>query len=319
MLKYYFLVLPTMPIEEPEQIAEGPSRRKFLEWIGLGTVAAAVGGFSGRVEAQVPSRPTYAQLKKALEGRGLHVENGESLAGEGDFKEFRIIDKGDKLFAKMISLEEKGNGYFDLIICEGTHPEDFATRAKRYEKENPGTQVVLQVAGTFTSTDDKPNGSVLHRGAEVGWSTPNARYGGVVTLGPEGEPQVLSKSEFDPNKVGNKDAFQTFTLVEEGVSQHFKDTSLFTRRALIQRDFIDAVGSPQKQWAILETEVPMQLTDFALFLKDCLGVKNAALLDTGAWSTGWLKQADGKTQQLLPDGRREATHFTTLLVGVSKN
>jgi hypothetical protein len=114
---------------------------------------------------------------------------------------------------------------------------------------------------------------------------------------------------------GKANLFQAFTLVEEGVSQNFRDRALFSRRALVERDYINARGIHQRGWAVFNLDIGMTNTDLGILLNTCMGVRNAVLLNTGSHEQGWLKYADG-TELLLITEHQDFPPFTTLLFGV---
>lgn len=77
--------------------------------------------------------------------------------------------------------------------------------------------------------------------------------------------------------------FQQFLIVQDGVPAHFKDKTLFQRRAITKMK--------DGQTAIVESKSAITLSQFAQDLKDA-GAKNALYTDMGAYDEGWYRDAD---------------------------
>lgn len=86
--------------------------------------------------------------------------------------------------------------------------------------------------------------------------------------------------------------FQQFLVVENGVPAHFKDKTLFQRRAIVKLK--------DGQTALVESKNALTLTQFGLDLKE-LGAKNALYTDMGAYDEGWYRDADKAVKPLGND------------------
>lgn len=81
-------------------------------------------------------------------------------------------------------------------------------------------------------------------------------------------------------------------MVENGVPAHFKDKTLFQRRAIVKLK--------DGQTALVESKNALTLTQFGLDLKE-LGAKNALYTDMGAYDEGWYRDADKAVKPLGND------------------
>ncbi len=93
------------------------------------------------------------------------------------------------------------------------------------------------------------------------------------------------------NELAKKRAtlFQQFLIVLDGVPAHFKDKTLFQRRAITKMK--------DGQTAIFESKTAITLTQFGQDLKDA-GAKNALYTDMGAYDEGWYRDAEKTVKPL---------------------
>lgn len=338
------------------------SRRRFLGEgarallalpVATGALASLTSFFSDGIRtaaAQEAPRPQYniptyrETIEPALRSRGIEIIPGNELAGDGSFREFYIRRAG-RIIGRFFTKEENKNGYFDLVVSNGDHPENFQTRAQTYEGSHSGTEIVLQVAGEFSCNDGQcastdphnwePDGLLIQNGASVGWPNLNPKYGGVVILRKGQDPAIYSRNNIPlddarsttlqdiaaavPVELAQASIFQAYTLVEEGQPQRFRDSNIVPRRILIERHFYDAGNHLQHGWAVLQLDDPnMTLTEMGEFLRD-FGVRNAVLLNTGSHALGWVKRKGGEEFLLTPHPNEPVMpNFTNVLVAVSQ-
>lgn len=264
--------------------------------------------------------PTYKEtIEPALRSRDMEIIPGGKLAGDGSFREF-VIKRAGRIIGRFFTKEEGGNGYFDLMVCDGDHPEDFQARAHAYELGHRKAEVILQFAGAFScndgqcvsqsSRDWEPDGVLIQNGVSVGWPNLNSKYGGVVILRKGRDPAIYSRNNIPldttrsttlqeiattvPQELAQASIFQAYTLVEEGQPQRFRDPNIVSRRILTERHFYDAGNHLQYGWGVLQLDDPnMTLTEIGEFLRE-FGVRNAALLNTGSHALGWVKRKGGE-------------------------
>lgn len=86
--------------------------------------------------------------------------------------------------------------------------------------------------------------------------------------------------------------FQQFLVVENGVPAHFKDKTLFQRRAIAKLK--------DGQTVMFESKTPLTLTQFGLDLKE-LGAKNAIYTDMGAYDEGWYRDTENSVKPIGND------------------
>jgi hypothetical protein len=93
------------------------------------------------------------------------------------------------------------------------------------------------------------------------------------------------------NQLAKKRAslFQQFLIVQDGVPAHFKDKTLFQRRAIAKMK--------DGQTAIFESKTAITLSQFGQDLKDA-GAKNALYTDMGAYGEGWYRDAEKTVKPL---------------------
>ncbi len=87
------------------------------------------------------------------------------------------------------------------------------------------------------------------------------------------------------NELAKKRAtlFQQFLIVQDGVPAHFKDKTLFQRRAIAKMK--------DGQTAIFESKTAITLSQFGQDLKDA-GARNALYTDMGAYDEGWYRDSE---------------------------
>lgn len=88
--------------------------------------------------------------------------------------------------------------------------------------------------------------------------------------------------------------FQQFLVVENGVPAHFKDKTLYQRRAIVKLK--------DGQTAMVESKNALTLTQFGVDLKE-LGAKNALYTDMGAYDEGWYRDSVDKAVKPLGNDR----------------
>lgn len=158
--------------------------------------------------------------------------------------------------------------------------------ALRLERPQPrDAEVLLSVAGTYTSPADAVEGFVMVDG-ELKQSTSMAWAGRLVIV--DGLPQIDRASPTKPLptskwKAASATVFQGHLLVYEGKAQPLKPSPLRQRRALVT--FHD-------QAAIVESDAGLPLATFATDLVR-LGAIAALNLDMGGWSEGWARLKTG--------------------------
>ncbi|MBX9951100.1 MAG: hypothetical protein K2Y39_18160 [Candidatus Obscuribacterales bacterium] len=88
--------------------------------------------------------------------------------------------------------------------------------------------------------------------------------------------------------------FQQFLVVENGIPAHFKDKTLYQRRAIVKLK--------DGQTALVESKNALTLTQFGVDLKE-LGAKNALYTDMGAYDEGWYRDAVDKAVKPIGNDR----------------
>ncbi|MFH0798937.1 MAG: hypothetical protein V2A66_02005 [Pseudomonadota bacterium] len=299
---------------------------------------------SGRTTSSKPPEriiPTYKNIRDALDARKLTIQPGRSMAGNGAVKEFNIINRQGEVIANMFTLESGGKGRFDVLTPNGNVSKTFAARATAYQRSHPETEVILQVAAAFSSPDLEIDGFHLNDGMSVGWKMPNVeKYGGVVVITAAG-PAIYNRNEIPkdgassgdnmtieavahhaPEWLKNADLFQAFTLVENGsikvaspLGIKHSDPAKAARRVLVEREFIDAGNNLIRTWMIMQLNDEMNLYETARFVAS-IGAKNAALLDSGNYALGWIKD-NGKHEIPLLGPQLKTSSFTSMLLIVA--
>lgn len=157
--------------------------------------------------------------------------------------------------------------------------------AIRLNRPSPkDARVLLSVAGTYTSPDDKVLGIVMLDGNVA--SKGRMAWEGLLTI-EDGTPSIkkASRSSFSAQellKLASKKTslLQGHLLVHSGQPERYKPSPPLHRRALAVFD--------RDNWAIVESVAPVELQSFARDLAS-LGADAALNLDMGGWSEGWFR------------------------------
>ncbi|KKT74835.1 MAG: hypothetical protein UW70_C0044G0005 [Candidatus Peregrinibacteria bacterium GW2011_GWA2_44_7] len=193
------------------------TRREFLKesgalLSGIATLTVLTTFFSENLAAASKTPPDQAQyiiptyqetIAPALRQRNLKITTGHELAGGGAFKEFLLTRSGQTI-GHLLTMEPKKGGFFDLMVTNGDHPENFSYRASEYEQlHNNHREVIVQVAGAFSCKGNQcrssdrnewePDGFLIQKGKQMGWPTPNTKY-----VQPYSKLSLLLKMEY-PN------------------------------------------------------------------------------------------------------------------------
>ncbi len=112
---------------------------------------------------------------------------------------------------------------------------------------------------------------------------------GSVELIPTDKGKVLTNNYLNDLAKKRATLFQQFLIVQDGVPAHFKDKTLFQRRAITKMK--------DGQTAIFESKTAISLTQFGQDLKDA-GAKNALYTDMGKYDEGWYRNSEKAVKPL---------------------
>lgn len=170
------------------------------------------------------------------------------------------------------------------------------------------SEILLSVAGTYTSPDDDVLGVVLIDGVEersqrMGWG------GALVLVDGQAEVRSLPGGRLGPAERKALEAqraslIQGHLLVHGGRASSLKSSQPLQRRAVALLD-----GAA----VIVESEGLVELGRFAEHLMT-LGATAALNLDMGKWSEGWYRLGDGTVQPLGLDRRSTGRQSNWLVI-----
>jgi hypothetical protein len=183
--------------------------------------------------------------------------------------------------------------------------------AVRLERPSPANSaLLLSVAGTYTSPEDKVLGMVVLGGKIV--RKGRMPWEGLLTI-LDGVPNVskvkgglVSQNALDELRARRGSMLQGHLLVHNGHAEPYRPSPPLQRRALAT--FADG------DWAVVESVAPVPLQTFADDLTH-LGAASALNLDMGTWSEGWYRNAAG-TIESLGSAHPNAARQTNWLVMV---
>ncbi len=166
--------------------------------------------------------------------------------------------------------------------------------AIRLDRPSPkDIRVLLSVAGTYTSPDDKVLGIVMLDGRLV--EKGRMAWEGLLTI-VGGTPHITkaSKSSLSSSRLKGfasqgASLLQGHLLVHQGQPERYKPSPPLYRRAL--------ATFRNDTWAVVESVGPVELQPFARDLAN-LGASGALNLDMGGWSEGWFRDPSGSTKPL---------------------
>jgi len=162
------------------------------------------------------------------------------------------------------------------------------------------SHILLSIPGAFTRLDnDSVDGLCICNGYTHNRHGINHSLSGVIEM-VNGECTIfrsyrgstLTDSLITSLERKHGSLFQQSWLVVNDSCAHYKDSSLFVRRAIVKFN--------TGKTAIIESSEAITLWVFANDLK-ALGVKDALYTDMGAWDEGWYKNPDDGKVFLLGD------------------
>lgn len=166
-----------------------------------------------------------------------------------------------------------------------------AVRVSRPSKADP--RLLLSVAGTYTSPEDKVLGIVMLDGNLV--EKKRMAWDGLLAI-VDGSPSIqkATRADLSPERLKafeSKKAslLQGHLLVHRGKPEPYKPSPYLPRRALAIFD--------DGEWAIIESAAPVELQSLANDLAE-LGAAAALNLDMGGWSEGWYRDSAGSLVSL---------------------
>jgi hypothetical protein len=179
-----------------------------------------------------------------------------------------------------------GNHY--TVLYKDSASVDFTLQ--RPDQKDPS--IVLCIAGAFTDLNTGKVDGASSVDGKINSNKINARLGGGILL--DGKncdilPFKRKTDTLDASILKRLDLckcsfFQQIQVVVNSKAEHFIDTKLFQRRAIVI--FKD------KRIAIAESKEALTLASFSADLVE-LGAQDALYTDMGDWDEGWYKAADG--------------------------
>jgi len=106
---------------------------------------------------------------------------------------------------------------------------------------------------------------------------------GSISLMPTNKGKALTAKFLEDLTKKKASFFQQFLVVEHGQAAHFKDKTLFQRRAIAKLK--------DGKTALFESKTPITLTAFGQDLKNA-GAIDALYTDMGAYDEGWYRESD---------------------------
>lgn len=193
------------------------------------------------------------------------------------------LAKGDALDIKSLKVP---SGMEYTIFYQGPHTAAFELKRPRPTDDS----VLLCIPCAFTSYVGSIDGiyvcdGKIHHKHFVSNACGGAGIirNGSIDLISTNKGKIFTSDYLKELSAKRASLFQQFLVVENGVPAHFKDKTLFQRRAIVK--FRDG------QTALVESKNALTLTQFGVDLKD-MGAKSALYTDMGAYDEGWYRDAD---------------------------
>jgi len=170
----------------------------------------------------------------------------------------------------------------------------FALTLKRPTERQ--TNIVLCVAGTYTSPENDVEGIVVLDGKRVRERA--QKWGGVLSIEAGAarverrEASTFDAAAFESYRRRHTSLVQGHLLVDAGRPTKLKESPALHRRGI-------ATGDGQRSF-VVESLEPVKLATFAADLA-VLGAKTALNLDMGAWDAGWYRDETGAVVRLGHD------------------
>lgn len=185
---------------------------------------------------------------------------------------------------------ESGNEY--TVFYQGDLAAAFDTkRPKQTDKS-----ILLCIPCAFTSYVGSIDGAYVCDGKVHHRHFVSDQFGGAglikdgsIELISTGKGKLLTKEYLNDLAKRRLALFQQFLIVENGQPSHFKDKTLFQRRAIAK--FKDG------QTGVVESKAAITLTQFGHDLKDA-GARYALYTDMGTYDEGWYRDAGDSIKPL---------------------
>lgn len=188
---------------------------------------------------------------------------------------------------------QSGNEY--TVFYQGDLAATFDT--KRPKKTD--NSILLCIPCAFTSYVGSIDGAYVSDGKVHHRHFVSDQFGGAgvikdgsIELISTGKGKLLTKEYLSDLAKKRQTLFQQFLIVENGAPSHFKDKTLFQRRAIAK--FKDG------QTGIVESKAAITLTQFGQDLKEA-GARNALYTDMGTYDEGWYRDASNSVKPLGQD------------------